>query len=792
MTAPTTTRPPSAATAPAFPPGPPPRPPAITRAAPVDPTGPATVALFGLTVAAAIAMGRLFDGGSYFPPLLLAALVGHGTAWTLRRLGLPLPVALPVNLGAVALIGVWVVLPHTTAYGIPWRGTWEVLTSELSLAYNSFATVVAPAPVTRGFLLAAMAGVGMAATLADWAAFRVRALFEAAVPSFTLFLFTAILGEDRFRSGSIAIYLTGALVFLVVHQAGMATETTSWFASRNRGGTSALLQGAAAVGLISVAAALVVGPRMPGVGEDPVIALRDADRPGPSKRTTVSPLVDIRGRLVRDANVEVFTVKSTAPAYWRLTSLDTFDGAIWQSNESYQPTGSGRRLPGLVPSQAPVDTVVQEFTVSSLASIWLPAAYRPERLEGIDGISYNADSGSLITRSETTDGYAYRVQSRLPKPTAELLAAAPAPLDPSAMDRYLALPAISGRVRRLAQDIASRNNTSSFAKALALQNHFRRGYTYDLKARQGHDGRALERFIFETKTGYCEQFAGAYAVMARAMGLPTRVAVGFTPGDVGEDGLYHVKGLNAHAWPEVYLEGFGWVAFEPTPGRGAPGAEAYTDIPAQQADSQDPSSATTTPTTAPGPDNPDTPETPVTQPDETEVGTGTTSSAAGRLENPLVRLALAGLGVLLLWLLAVPLALRVRARRRWRAATTTEDRVLVAWAEATELLGRIGVARREAETPDEYARRAPAAVTMPAATATHLTSLAQQVDRAAYAGDRLPAEAAEEAVLTGSAIKAAVRETVPLRRIALWKVDPRPLLPHRVRHTLTQGLRRGS
>jgi len=101
----------------------------------------------------------------------------------------------------------------------------------------------------------------------------------------------------------------------------------------------------------------------------------------------------------------------------------------------------------------------------------------------------------------------------------------------------------------------------------------------------GSGAGALERFLFETRRGYCEQFAGAFAVLARAAGLPTRVAVGFTPGDLGNDGRYRVRGLHAHAWPEVHLEGAGWVAFEPTPGRGNPTAEAYTGVPAAQASS---------------------------------------------------------------------------------------------------------------------------------------------------------------------------------------------------------------
>src|SRR5439155_1388220 len=111
-----------------------------------------------------------------------------------------------------------------------------------------------------------------------------------------------------------------------------------------------------------------------------------------------------------------------------------------------------------------------------------------------------------------------------------------------------------------------------YAKALALQNYLRTRYAYSLDVPPGHDDNAMERFLFVSRRGYCEQFAGTYAAMARAVGLPSRVAVGFTPGVLARDGKYHVSGRYAHAWPEVYVDGYGWVAFEPTPGRGAPGA----------------------------------------------------------------------------------------------------------------------------------------------------------------------------------------------------------------------------
>src|SRR5206468_2365908 len=105
-----------------------------------------------------------------------------------------------------------------------------------------------------------------------------------------------------------------------------------------------------------------------------------------------------------------------------------------------------------------------------------------------------------------------------------------------------------------------------------LQDWFRANFTYTLQVTPGHDEAAMDRFLAQ-KQGYCEQFAGTFAAMARFLKLPARVAVGFTAGTLGADGRWHVTGKEAHAWPEVYLTGYGWVAFEPTPGRGLPGAE---------------------------------------------------------------------------------------------------------------------------------------------------------------------------------------------------------------------------
>ena len=121
---------------------------------------------------------------------------------------------------------------------------------------------------------------------------------------------------------------------------------------------------------------------------------------------------------------------------------------------------------------------------------------------------------------------------------------------------------------------------TNFDKMLVLQNWFRDNFTYDPTSRPATARRPSWRSS-RTSVGYCEQFAGTFAAMARALGMPARVAVGFTQGDRGPTAAPRV-GKHAHAWPEVCFDGFGWVPFEPTPGRGLPGAEAYTGVPPQQ------------------------------------------------------------------------------------------------------------------------------------------------------------------------------------------------------------------
>jgi transglutaminase-like putative cysteine protease len=740
-----------------------------------------TAALTLLTIVSAVSLGRLFADGSFLLPVLVTAVVCHAVAWGLRTRVLPPAVVVLASVVTVVLVISWLVLPQTTTYGIPGGETLAAFRRELSQGAAEFRRVVAPAPTILGFRIGAVLGAAIAAFLGDWAAFRMRSLFEAAIPSFTLFLLAAFLGAERWQGVSIAGFLAALLLFLALQHARLQGTSTSWFASRSRGGTASLLQVGGALGCCVVVAALVIGPNLPWAHDPPVVRWRGSQRPGPGNRTTVSPLVDIKGRLVDQSTIEVFTVTSNQRSYWRLTSLDQFDGDIWSSNSSYRPGGGD--LPEGYASTGTTVRASQHYVIGPLSSIWLPAAFEPTRISGADGASYNADSASLISAQDTADGLDYRVVSDIPRPTAtQLQRAAGPPLAIEDGRRYTALPgSVPPRIVALARQIASRAQPATpYGRALALQQFFRSPpFVYDLQIQPGHSDRALERFLFETHRGYCEQYAGAYAVLARAMGLPARVAVGYTPGDIGPDGAYHVRGLNAHAWPEVYVSGAGWVSFEPTPGRGVPGAESYTGIPEQQAGSDNPSTATTLPPQTTEPTAPPAQQTPNTTVAPREVNAG--GDEGGGVPPLLVLILVLVAAVALLWGAGVPAAKRLRRDRRRSAAARPGDRVLVAWDETTEALALAGARRHLAETMPEYAGRAARAAALDHEVAVSLRELAADAAAASYAASELDPAAAARAVATAARVEADLQEAAGTRRRLRWALDPRPLREGRFR-----------
>jgi transglutaminase-like putative cysteine protease len=734
------------------------------------------VLLAVVSFAAMLGATRLFLSGQWSRQLLVTTIVAHITVTAVRRLGRGLVVATLVSVVALAL---QVTITHyrDTATGfLPTNATRDALDADLTAAWNLFDEVKAPTEAVVGFVVLATIAIWLVAFLADWAAFRLASSFEALLPSFAVVVFIAFFGTETHRFGTTAAYLMAMFAFFLAHRLWRQARSAHWLADNASSGTRALARGGVGLIIAAVLGGLVIGPLLPGASEEALIDL-DERSDGPGTRVVVSPIVDIRGRLVDQADVEVFTVQSPVASYWRLASLDRFNGTVWGADTRYS-SASGP-LPDDFPSDATVAAVDQQFAITNLGAVWIPAAFEPRAIidASTDAISYEPVSGTLIVdRSlENSDGLTYTVSSALPTFDPAALAAAPNAYPPEILDRYLELPEdFSPTATTLARDLTA-GLGNDYDRALALQDWFRGNFTYDIDVGPGHSSARIDTFL-ENRRGYCEQFAGSFAAMARAIGIPARVAVGFTWGDQDptDPNLWRVRGEHAHAWPEVFIPGAGWVAFEPTPGRGAPGAEVWTNVgPAQEGTGPDaeplPEPTAEPVPVAPAPADPDVAPTVPTEVATVPTGDGGVPRGLMWVFGTIA--AITAMGAAYVATITAVGAWQRSARRR-RAG---DNRALVqlAWAESVEALRPLGVAPAATETTTEFTRRL--ATTSPAVN-DELRSLDALTVEATYA----PGEPDEEAVSTATALRdrivvGVVSATSRSRR---WRssLDPRPLL----------------
>jgi transglutaminase-like putative cysteine protease len=727
---------------------------------------PALYALVALDLVAAACLGRLFTDATPLGPILAAVLVGHATALVCRVRAFSAS-GTAMTIAAVGLLlMVWFGVPAKTFYGLPTIESLRAVGDALSRARHDFGVAVAPAKVTPGFTMACVFAVVNLAGLADWAAFRMRTSIEAAIPAFTVFVFAAMLGTTRHRAAATIAFVAALAFWFVTHNATVIARMRPWFGGTAERGRRALSRAGFSLGTLALVGTLV-GLAIPFTHDPPAAAWRKHNQD--HARTTISPLVDIRARLVSRSDVIAFTVQTPVKSYWRLTALDVFDGEIWSSHGNYSEVKPNQKF-----GDRNGTLSAQHFTIGDLRSIWVPAAYRPVTAPSIDGISYDSDADAFITDQDNSDKLDYSVSSVVPALTPDALRKASA----GRVDKsQLAVPnAVDPRVALLAQQI-TQTKTNAYDKALAIQKFFRSPpFVYDLNVQPGHSDSAIVDFLFRSHRGYCEQYAGSYAVLARLAGLPARVAVGFTPGDFDPSrGTYTVREIHAHAWPEVYLGSAGWVAFEPTPGRGMPGAQAYTGAAEAQADTRRPSTASTAvPTTVAN--DASQPGGIAPQPTTTTTATTPPHAVPAHHSFPWRIIATIGLVILVLGAVisAVPLTVAARRRRRFRAARSPEERVLVAWNDTDEALRFAGAAVRPSDTPAQ--RLATVAEVIGAGGVATMERLANTVDVAAYAPvtgltetDATTARADAEAVRRAAFASRGTWEQI------VFSVDPRRL-----------------
>ncbi|HEV3133809.1 MAG TPA: DUF3488 and transglutaminase-like domain-containing protein [Acidimicrobiia bacterium] len=737
----------------------------------------ATLALAALSTAAVLTLGRVFQSGRFVLPVVGAVLLAHLLGFVARTRGWSLVDALSLSMTGLAVYLIWVLALHTTLYGIPTLDTFRVLADRLGEGVHELRTAVVPARATDGaIVLSVLVGWFMAAT-ADALAFWRRATIGAVAPALALFVWASTLGTDALATRTTAGFFVAALLFLLVQNQSLVARGRAAFSGRRvRTGTTVMSIGALA-GAIAVVGGLVLGPALPGADAAPLIDVRGL---GPKDRSyrVEPPLARIGEDFVGRGRVEVFTVRSPREDYWRVAALDRYEntnGGQW----TLAAQGSGEVQDGL---HAPVDSTMlrQEFHITGLADRWLPAAYEPVQLEGGDNPLVVKASSTLVSNRSDVSDLTYSVSSRQPPEalTGAQIDGTNAPL-PAEMRGYTRLPSdFPSDVRNTAQTITA-GATSPYDRARALESFFldpAQGFHYSLDVdltSNSQSQNAISQFL-QSRTGFCVQFASSFTAMARAVGLPARVGVGYTPGRYDSiSGVYRVTSEDAHAWGEVWLAGVGWTRFEPTPNSDLPGGTRgvarltapSSPVTAAPATSTPAGSAPTTPASAPAPRN-------TAQVDINAPGSGG-SKGGFTFDWKIVMALVAGALVGAVGVAGTIVFAKRRRRRRRREDPDPAGAITGAWEEVLDRLGEAGVERQPARTPLELAEHAPAR--LPEAAAPPLRHLAETYSSARYGSVSPDAERAKQAWRDASSVSAALRAGAGLRERWRRRLDPTAL-----------------
>jgi transglutaminase-like putative cysteine protease len=650
-----------------------------------------------------------------------------------------------------------------------WHGlpTFETVGFAQGLVREAISTAqkfAAPAPTTPGLIFVVGGALGLVAVAVDYLAVTCRSPSLAGLPLLTVFLSTV---ANQGSALPVVYFLAAAGMWLVLVARAGGTVLRQWSTTvpaahtpvplrLESGGAQEHASMARALGMVALVAAVtlpVVLPKPPptflasGLGRRSEVAGNEV---GFSQSLDLA--ADLKSR--SKAPVLQYTTADTSPLPLRV-SVGSFYRAVpgawlpwgrpWSPTSDQPDLSANPRVPEATGLSA--DVPKRAFVIDVRRNLLEdPYLATPYPLVGADlaGIAWGADYQTQSVRvAQRPDSYIASYWHLAP--TVKMLRSAPAlnerDRDLFDLDLRLDGPYADG-VTALSDRLTS-GKDSVYDKAMAIQQYLRAdgGFTYSLTlappARDrsgkvaGYD--ALTNFLV-TKQGYCVQFATAMVMMSRAAGIPARIGIGFLPG-TKTNGVWTVVAGDAHAWPELYLDGIGWTRFEPTPARGVPPSYA---VPAT-ASGTTAEGSTPTATAKPAPGN-------TGRKDVVPLPTGNEATSDNTL-GPISALrwlthgwgaVVLGSLILVLGLLVVPTAARWRRRRSLAKALTPTQRVEVEWEHLTSSLRDLGIAPAPSHTPRQQRAYYDRQAMLDGSASQALGRVVQTLERSRYSPSALP------------------------------------------------------
>jgi transglutaminase-like putative cysteine protease len=586
---------------------------------------------------ASVALIPPFSGSVWFTAGL-GATVTVAAAGTLSRLRtLPPFVCLLISLAGLLLYLNLAFEAHSSfCWIVPTRASAIGLGDLVRAGFSDAHTYSPPAPTVPPLVFLAAAGIGITAVLTDLIAVRLRSTAMAGLPLLVLFTVPETINVQRSALTTCLIFIVSTGGYLAMLSADGREQIRVWGrlvslwrtdtpdptaaaaadgADPGDGGgsggrhrqrpamspfrgpdTRSLAAAGRRVGFASIVLALCAPLLVPGLHAARVASdnlVFGGTGGGSGSGAAIPPLLSEISTDLEDAHPHVVMTYATNdphPGYLQQEVRDTLSAdAGWEEPFRAQavtlypmPSQLQAQAPGLANVGSPVTTtitVVKGGSSSAQTFNLLPTPFPPTHLSPPAGTwLYDPSTLMIGAESASLDDVTYTVQSREVYPAkTQLEKAAP----PAGMGQYLALPASysqSAPLLALARKI-TKGDTNDFDKAFAIQEWLGStgGFTYDTAAPEIDNVGELLAYLQTTKSGDCVESAYAMAVLLRVLGIPSRFVLGFTQGTELTPGRYEVKDTDAHAWPEAYFSGYGWIQFEPVApgGGGTAGNDAF-------------------------------------------------------------------------------------------------------------------------------------------------------------------------------------------------------------------------